>query len=54
MDYQRDKAQLFPMRDEASARLMMVKAECLHSAGVISGAEKLAVFHDAKNLIRHF
>jgi hypothetical protein len=52
MDCQRDKAQLFPMRDEASAQLMMVKAECLYSAGIISDAEKLSVFDEAKNLIR--
>ena len=52
MDRQSDMAHLFPMRDEASARLMMVKAECLYSAGIISEAEKLSVFDEAKDLIR--
>jgi hypothetical protein len=34
-----DIAFTFPMDDTASARLMVVKAECLHSAGVIGAGE---------------
>ena len=46
-----DLAQIFPMDDEASARLMMVKAACLHSAGVITEAEKLVVLERATAVI---
>ena len=34
---------IFPIRDEPSARLMTLKAECLHVAGVISEHEEQAV-----------
>jgi hypothetical protein len=34
---------IFPIRDEPSARLMCLKAECLHMAGVISEREEKAV-----------
>jgi hypothetical protein len=42
---------IFPMDDEASARLAIVKAECLRVAGVISGAEKAAVIERATVVI---
>jgi hypothetical protein len=31
---------IFPINDTASAILMLIKAECLHKAGVISEGEK--------------
>jgi len=31
---------IFPIKDTASATLMLIKAECLHKAGVISEGEK--------------
>ena len=34
---------IFPIKDEPSARLMSLKAECLHTAGVISEREEQAV-----------
>ena len=46
-----DLARIFPMDDAASARLMIVKAECLLSAGVISEAAKQAVLARAKAVI---
>jgi hypothetical protein len=46
-----DLALIFPMDDAASARLMIVKAECLHSAGVISAAEKRTILDRAAAII---
>jgi hypothetical protein len=31
---------IFPIKDAASAALMLIKADCLHKAGVISEKEK--------------
>ena len=31
---------IFPIKDAASAALMVIKADCLHDAGVISDGEK--------------
>ena len=31
---------IFPIKDAASAALMLIKADCLHKAGVINAAEK--------------
>jgi hypothetical protein len=42
---------IFPMDDAASARLAIVKAECLRVAGVISTAEKAAVIERATVVI---
>jgi hypothetical protein len=39
------------MDDAASARLMVIKAECLHSAGVISAAEKWTILDSAAAII---
>jgi hypothetical protein len=41
---------IFPIRDEPSARLMSLKAECLHMAGVISEREEQAVFERAAKI----
>jgi hypothetical protein len=38
---------IFPIRDEPSAQLMTLKAECLHSAGLISKNEERAVLGKA-------
>ena len=34
---------IFPMKDEASARLMMLKADCLRAAGLIDDAERQTI-----------
>ena len=31
---------IFPIKDAASAALMLIKADCLHKAGIMSEAEK--------------
>jgi hypothetical protein len=31
---------IFPIKDAASAALMLIKADCLHKAGIISEVEK--------------
>ncbi len=36
--------QIFPIRNDASARLMRVKADCLFNAGVIDAEDRLAVY----------
>jgi hypothetical protein len=46
-----DIALLFPMNNTASARLMTVKAECLHSAGVIGAGEKRTILGRAAAII---
>ena len=46
-----DLARIFPMQDAASARLMIIKAECLRSAGLISEATKRTVLDRAKAII---
>jgi hypothetical protein len=42
---------IFPIRDEPSARLMSLKAECLHTAGVISEREEQAVLGRAAKVL---
>ncbi len=39
---------IFPIKDAASAGLMVIKAACLHNAGVISDAEKQWVHSKAR------
>jgi hypothetical protein len=34
---------IFPIKDAASAALMLIKADCLHKAGIISESEKQLV-----------
>ena len=42
---------IFPIRDEPSARLMTLKAECLYMAGVISEHEEQAVLGRAAKVL---
>ena len=42
-----DMELIFPIRDEPSAQLMSLKAECLHNAGLISESEERAVLGKA-------
>jgi hypothetical protein len=37
----------FPIKDAASAALMVIKADCLHNAGIISDGEKQWVYSRA-------
>ena len=39
---------IFPIKDAASAALMVTKADCLHDAGVISDEEKQWVYSIAR------
>jgi hypothetical protein len=48
-----DLNQLFPIHDLPSARLMKLKAICLHRAGVLSAGDKAAVLRKAKAYIHH-
>jgi hypothetical protein len=41
---------IFPIRDEPSAWLMSLKAECLYTAGVLSESEKQAVHERASRV----
>jgi hypothetical protein len=43
MQRARDSELIFPIKDAASAALMLVKADCLHAAGTIAEAEKQQV-----------
>ena len=42
---------IFPIKDAASAALMLIKADCLHKAGVINEAEKQWVHSRASTLL---
>jgi len=42
---------IFPIRDEPSAQLMSLKAECLHMAGLISEREEQAVLARASEVL---
>jgi hypothetical protein len=42
---------IFPMKDEASARLMMVKADCLRAAGLIDDAERQTIVTRAISIL---
>jgi hypothetical protein len=42
---------IFPIKDAASAALMLVKADCLHKAGIISEAEKQSVDSSARTFV---
>jgi hypothetical protein len=48
-----DLALIFPIKDEQSACLMSLKAECLYRAGVLSEAEKQAVHERASRPSKH-
>jgi hypothetical protein len=42
---------IFPIKDAASAALMVTKADCLHDAGVISDEEKQWVHFRARTFL---
>ncbi len=46
-----DLDRIFPIHDEASARFAIVKAGCLHSAGVITESEKAIVLARAATVV---
>jgi hypothetical protein len=46
-----DLAQIFPMPDAPSARLMKLKAACLFRAGVITPSQRTAVVHQAGSIL---
>jgi hypothetical protein len=51
MQCARDIKVLFPIKDAASAALMLIKADCLHKAGIISEAEKQLVDSRARTFL---
>jgi hypothetical protein len=42
---------IFPIKDAASAALMLIKAYCLHKAGVISEGERQWVYSRARTFL---
>jgi hypothetical protein len=42
---------IFPIKDAASAALMVIKADYLHKAGIISVAEKQWVYSRARTFV---
>ena len=48
MQRARDSELIFPIKDAASAALMLIKADCLHKAGIIDEAEKQYVHSRAR------
>ena len=42
---------IFPIKDAASAALMLIKADCLHKAGIIDEAEKQYVHSRARTFL---
>jgi hypothetical protein len=42
---------IFPIKDAASAALMLIKADCLHKAGIISQAKKQLVHSRARTFL---
>jgi hypothetical protein len=51
MQSARDIELIFPIKDASSAALMLIKADCLHKAGIISEAEKQWVNSNARTLL---
>jgi len=47
----RDSDLIFPIKDAASAALMLIKADCLHTAGMINEAEKQSVHSRARTFL---
>jgi hypothetical protein len=47
----RDSELIFPIKDAASAALMLIKADCLHAAGIINEAEKQHVHSRARTFL---
>jgi hypothetical protein len=46
-----DTELIFPIKDAASAALMLIKADCLRKAGIISEAEKQLVDSRARTFV---
>jgi hypothetical protein len=53
MQCARDIEVIFPIKDAASAALMLIKADCLHTAGIINEAEKQHVHSRARTFLGH-
>jgi hypothetical protein len=53
MQCARDIEVIFPIKDAASAALMLIKADCLHTAGIINEAEKQYVHSRAHTFLGH-
>jgi hypothetical protein len=53
MQCARDIEVIFPIKDAASAALMLIKADCLHTAGIINKAEKQYVHSRARTFLDH-
>jgi hypothetical protein len=51
MQRARDSKLIFPIKDAASAALMLIKADCLHAAGVIDEVEKQHVRSRARTFL---
>ena len=51
MQRARDSELIFPIKDAASAALMLIKADCLHKAGIIDEAEKQYVHSKARTFL---
>ncbi len=49
----RDIELIFPIKDAASAALMLIKADCLHKAGIINELEKQYVDVRARAFLDH-
>ena len=49
MQRARDIEVIFPIKDAASAALMLMKANCLHTAGIINDADKQYVHSKARD-----
>jgi hypothetical protein len=53
MQRRRDIELNFPIKDAASAALMLVKADCLHKAGIINESEKRYVHSRARAFLNN-
>jgi hypothetical protein len=51
MERGRDSELIFPIKDAASAALMLTKADCLHNAGIINEAQKQYVHSRARTFL---
>ena len=51
MQRARDIEVIFPIKDAASAALMLMKANCLHTAGIINDADKQYVHSKARTFL---
>ena len=51
MQCARDIEVIFPIKDAASAALMLIKVDCLHAAGIINEAEKQYVHSRARTFL---